>query len=95
MTEVQITLPAVLTVALGLEHLNVEAETLKEALEAAYVACPALAPLLCDEAGAFREHVLCLLETGGETLNTRWMSDLDRALVPGDRIVIMQAVSGG
>ncbi len=95
MTAIRIHLPAVLTVALGLEQLDVEAETLQEALDAAFRACPALRPLLLDEAGAFREHVLCLLETGGETLSTRWMADLSRPLVPGDRIVILQAVSGG
>jgi molybdopterin converting factor small subunit len=95
MTRVRVGLPAVLTVALGREALDVEAETLSGALAAAYTACPGLEPLLCDEAGAFREHVLCLLETGGETLNTRWMADLERPLVEGDRIVIMQAVSGG
>ena len=95
MTRVRVCLPAVLTVALGLEHIEVEATTLAGALEAAFSACPGLRPLLLDEAGAFREHVLCLLETAGETLNTRWMPDLGRQLCAGDRIVVMQAVSGG
>lgn len=95
MTSVEVTLPAVLAGALGRDRLQVEAETLGGALDAAYGACGGLKPLLCDEAGAFREHVLCLLETAEGTLNTRWMADLSRSLEAGDRIVIMQAVSGG
>lgn len=92
---INIELPAVLTVALGMDRIEVKASTLAAALSAAYRSCPALQPALCDETGAFRPHVLCLLETGGEMLDTRWMKDLKRPLQAGDRIVVMQAVSGG
>jgi len=95
MVAIRIELPAVLTVALRREHVDVQAETLAGALSAAYDACPGLAPALLDESGAFREHVLCLLETADGTLNSRWLDSLERPLVAGERIVIMQAVSGG
>lgn len=95
MGTVRVVLPAVLTVALRREHVDVEAATLAEALALAYAACPGLEPAVCDESGGFREHVLCLLETAQGTLNSRWLPNLERALVPGERIVFMQAVSGG
>lgn len=95
MVAVRVVLPAVLTVALRREAIDVEADTFAAALEAAYADCPGLRAAVLDEGGAFREHVLCLLETAEGTLNSRWLPDLERPLVPGERIVIMQAVSGG
>ena len=95
MVAIRVMLPAVLTVVLKRKFLDVEADTLAGALDAAYAECPALRAVLCDESGAFREHVLCLLETSAGTQNTRWMPNLERPLIAGERIVIMQAVSGG
>ena len=93
--EVRIDLPGLLAGVLGRDHLVVEAETLAGALAAAYAATPALRPLLEDEAGVLREHVLVLLRTAGGTVDSRWLEDLERPLEPGDAIVVMQAVSGG
>ncbi len=92
---IRIDLPSLLAGVLGTDHMDVEATTLGEALTAAYAASPALQPLLEDEAGALREHVLVLLRTPGGTVDSRWLDDLERPLGPGDSIVVMQAVSGG
>ena len=68
-----------------------ESATLPEALEAAVERYPALRIHLFDESGGFRQHVLCF---HNET-NTRWAQSLEIPLADGDRITIMQAVSGG
>jgi molybdopterin converting factor small subunit len=52
---------------------------------------PALRVHLCDESGKFRPHVLCFLNE----VNTRWLDGADPRLQQGDRITILQAVSGG
>jgi molybdopterin converting factor small subunit len=46
---------------------------------------------LFDEAGSLRPHVLCF----HNGTNTRWRESLDAPLHDGDRLTIMQAVSGG
>ena len=68
-----------------------ETATLSQALAAAVERYPALHVHLFDESGAFRQHVLCF---HNET-NTRWEPSLEIPLADGDRITIMQAVSGG
>lgn len=83
-----IELPALLADVLGARRLHLRAATLGDALEEAYRRLPALRSHLCDESGAFREHVLCFLNGDNTT-------DLAARLRPGDRIVILQAVSGG
>ena len=95
MPKIRIDLPGVITTLLGVENVEVEATTLAAALEASYVAQPALRSLLTDEAGAFREHVLCFHQTPSGSTNTRWLESLDVPLAAGDSILIMQAVSGG
>ncbi|MGH9196080.1 MAG: MoaD/ThiS family protein [Acidimicrobiia bacterium] len=44
-----------------------------------------------DESGTFRPHVLCFLND----VNTRWLDNANPPLQEGDRITILQAVSGG
>jgi molybdopterin converting factor small subunit len=73
------------------EEIVVEGETLDEALEDAYERLPALRVHLCDESGNFRPHVLCFLND----VNSRWLQRSERRLRDGDRITILQAVSGG
>jgi molybdopterin converting factor small subunit len=69
----------------------VEAATLRAALDAAVARYPKLQVHLFDESGGFRPHVLCFHNEA----NTRWLPGLDVPLAAGDRVTIMQAVSGG
>lgn len=85
-------LPALLDcVTGGRRTWSVDARSLEEALQALYRECPPLYQRLCDESGAFRPHVLCL----HNRVNTRWLSSLDVPVSDGDRVVFLQAVSGG
>lgn len=68
-----------------------EGESLREALEDAYRKVPTLRALLCDESGKFRPHVLCFLNE----VNSRWLDRPEQRLKDGDRITILQAISGG
>jgi len=93
--QLRIDLPGLVAGVLGRDHLLVEATTLAEALQAAYAEQPPLRPLLEDESGALREHVLVLIRTPSGTLNSRWLPDRERPFEPGESLVVMQAVSGG
>ncbi|MCI0589338.1 MAG: MoaD/ThiS family protein [Planctomycetes bacterium] len=92
MARVRVELPSVLgDILQGKRLLEVEGATLAEALEDLVRRCPALRVHLFDEAGAFRQHVLCL----HNGTNTRWFAGLDRPVAEGDTLTILQAVSGG
>jgi sulfur-carrier protein len=92
MARATLELPSLLTKVLGgRATLEVEGETVVEALEDAYRQVPALRVHLCDESGALRRHVLCF----HNDVNTRWIEDGSPRLADGDCITIMQAVSGG
>ena len=85
-------LPSVLASVIGgVQRLQVEGETLRAALEHAFEQQPALRVHLFDESGELRRHVLCFLNQS----NSRWLDSLDEKLTKGDRITILQAVSGG
>jgi adenylyltransferase/sulfurtransferase len=85
-------LPSALTQVLGgRSELVVEGATLREALRALVAAEPALGVHVFDESEGLRRHVLCFLNGR----NTRWLDSLDVALADGDRLRVMQAVSGG
>jgi molybdopterin converting factor small subunit len=85
-------LPSVLApLVAGQRTVSVEAQDLREALDALFARHPILRGQLFDEQGRWRPHVLCFLNQ----TNHRWLA-LDRVpLASGDRIVILQAVSGG
>jgi len=52
---------------------------------------PALHRSVCDETGAVRRHVNLFVNTS----HVREREGLDTALVPGDEVIILPAVSGG
>ncbi len=52
---------------------------------------PALYRSICDETGAVRRHVNLFVNTS----NVRDLEGLDTALMPGDVVTILPAVSGG
>lgn len=91
MARATLELPSLLRNVLGgRDSFEVEGETLKEALEHAFRQVPALRVHIVDESGNLRRHVLCF----HNDVNTRWL-DGDPGLADGDRITILQAVSGG
>ena len=89
---VTIQIPGVLrTCCEGASELSVSAPSVRAALEQIERTCPALYRCVCDETGAVRRHVNVFV-------NTTHMCDregLDTALVAGDTITILPAVSGG
>ncbi len=92
MSRVTLELPTVLAqVVEGKRSIAVEAQTLRSALERAFDAHPALRVHIFDESGNLREHVLCF----HNDVNSRWREQMDARLADGDRITILQAVSGG
>ena len=92
MARATLELPSVLARVLeGISRLEVAGATLRDALEDAFRQQPALRVHLYDESGALRRHVLCFLNG----TNSRWLDSPDQKLADGDRITILQAVSGG
>jgi molybdopterin converting factor small subunit len=75
----------------GASPVTIEAATLSEALERLRETYPLLRVHLYDEAQQLRPHVLIFYNEE----STRWLERLDVPLRPGDRLEIIQAVSGG
>ena len=91
MASVTLVLPGMLRDVVGATTLRLRAATLAEALEEAYRREPTLRHHLCGADGSFRPHVLCFHNDE----NTRDLGTLDVPLRDGDRISIVQAISGG
>ena len=91
MALVSVDLPTLLSGLVGESSISVEASTLAEALAAAVAKHPTLGVHLFDETGNLRPHVLCLVNED----STRWLESLEKPLASGDRVVVLQAVSGG
>jgi molybdopterin converting factor small subunit len=92
MAMIRIQLPSLLErFTNGQRVLELDAETLADALRMLTEHHPELAVHLFDESGGLREHVLCF---HNET-NTRWIESLNVPMSAGDTVTIMQAVSGG
>ena len=75
----------------GRRTVWVEGATLAEALAGLDTAYPLLHVHLYDEAGRLRPHVLIFYNDE----SIAWLERLDLPLQPGDRIQVLQAVSGG
>lgn len=75
----------------GLNPVTIEAATLAEALQRLNDTYPLLRVHIYDEAGKVRTHVLIFYNDE----STRWLESLDIPLKPGDRLEIVQAISGG
>ena len=90
--EVVLEVPRVLRDSVnGRAVVPVSAATLASALAKLRTQWPILATLVLDEAGEVRQHVLVL--HNGKL--TRYLESLDVPLKEGDRLQIVQAVSGG
>lgn len=70
---------------------EVPALSLAGALDAAFRAAPALRGYVLDDQGAVRKHVAVFVN--GEMIASR--SDLTRPLSHGDRVHVIQALTGG
>ena len=75
----------------GRSFFHLEAETLDEALDRLLAAYPLLRIHLYAENGSLREHVLLYYNDD----NLAWLPSRDIPLRDGDRLTVLQAVSGG
>ena len=70
---------------------QVQAGTLGEALEAAFCAAPGLRSYVLDEQGAIRKHVAVFINA--QMIPSR--TQLGIALQPQDKVLVIQALTGG
>lgn len=84
-------LPALLADALQMHGCVVDAQTLSDAVAQLRKLHPRLATHVFDDHGKQRRHVLMFLNDQ----DTRYLNPPDPALQPGDRLTIVQAISGG
>ncbi len=75
----------------GASELSLSAPSVRTALEQIERTYPALHRCICDETGAVRRHINVFVNTA----NMRDREGLDTALVAGDIVTILPAVSGG
>ena len=89
---ITIQLPGVLRACCGgARELSLAAPSVRAALDQIERSHPALYRSVCDETGAVRRHVNLFVNTS----HVRDRDGLDTALVSGDVITILPAVSGG
>ncbi len=72
-------------------ELDTPAATLGEALEAAFDLNPRLRHYVLDEQGHLRPHVVVFID-GRKAVDRRTLTD---ALAPGDKVHVLQALTGG
>ena len=90
--EVTLEVPRILCdTTAGKREVKLEAATLEAALREIRSRWPLLGTHVFDESGAVRQHVL-ILHNGKLT---KYLKSLDIPLRAGDRVQIVQAVSGG
>jgi molybdopterin synthase sulfur carrier subunit len=70
---------------------QVDAATLRAALDAAFRAAPALRGYVLDEQGAVRKHVAVFVN--GEMVPRA--AAVARELAPADQVMVIQALTGG
>jgi sulfur-carrier protein len=75
----------------GRAKFPLHADTLREAIDRLFADYPLLKHHVYAEPGKLRKHVLLCYNKD----NIDWLDDLDIPLQPGDRLAVMQLVSGG
>ena len=75
----------------GASELMLTAPSVRAALEQLERSHPSLYRSVCDETGMVRRHMNLFVNTS----HVRDLEGLDTALVPGDVITILPAISGG
>jgi molybdopterin converting factor small subunit len=92
MPTISITVPGLLRHTIGeRDRVEIDASTLDELIGKLKQQCPLLVPLVWDEQGQIRRHVLIFLNDTA----TKYLPRTDFPLHEGDRLAIVQAVSGG
>lgn len=92
MVVIEVSVPGLLRDCTGDRgRFTLEAATLGEAIGRLFETHPLLRAHVYDDAGRVREHVLIYLNRD----NVARLDSLDVPLRPGDRLAILQAVSGG
>ncbi len=87
-----VSIPRVLAVVTGdRRNIEVDGTTVRGALDDLVRRYPQLAVHLWDEAGAWRPHVVCLVD--GHVV--RWNGDEQQPVGSDADITVVQAVSGG
>jgi molybdopterin converting factor small subunit len=90
--QIEVTIPGLLAdCAGGRRRFPLEATTLAGALERLLAEHPRLRPHLYDEEMKLRRHVLLFLNDD----NLATIADRNVPLKAGDRLLVLQAVSGG
>jgi sulfur-carrier protein len=69
----------------------VQASNLHDALNQAFLAAPPLRYYVLDEQGCIRKHVAVFINANMHTQR----NDLSAALQEGDRVMVIQALTGG
>ena len=91
-SRVTVQLPRVLAqVTGGARHFEVPAGTLRQVLDGLIEQQPGLGYHLFDEAGVMRRHILCFCNEEYR----RGRDGLDVPVRAGDRVTILNSVSGG
>jgi MoaD family protein len=91
-TAVTIQVPATLRAYCeGASELSLSAPSVRAVLEELERRHPSLHRNICDETGTVRRHINLFVNTS----HVRDRDGLDTALVPGDVVTILPAVSGG
>ena len=89
---IQITVPGLLADCLGgKRRASIEADSIDGAVKAMIQKFPLLKPHIYDDSGAQRQHVLLFFNDE----NLSWIKDRSVAVRDGDRLDVIQAVSGG
>ena len=89
---IEVKLPGILSSCTGGEStVTVEAETLSGSVGALLAAYPLLKVHLFQDNGCLREHIMLLYNDQ----STDWLDSTEIALQEGDRLTVLQLVSGG
>ncbi|NHN28210.1 MoaD/ThiS family protein [Paenibacillus agricola] len=75
----------------GKSHFTLEADTLDHAMKRLLADYPLLNHHIFDEAGKLRQHVLIYYNED----NIEWLEHRQIPLQVGDKLMVLQAVSGG
>lgn len=90
--EIEVSVPALLADCTGGKaRFPLSADTLQEALDRLFSHYPLLKRHVFSEQGDVRQHVLICYNND----NIAWLESMDIPLQQGDKVFIMQLVSGG
>ena len=89
---IELTVPGLLQPTIGgVRTTHLDASTLDEALDVMRKKFPLLVPHVYDDTGHIRRHVMVYYNDE----SVMWIKDKNIPLKEGDRIQVIQAISGG